>query len=324
MIAPEPYRRGRIVGFVWSKEDDDVLVRLYETKGAKACLAALPHRSLPSIYQRAVKLGVKTHRLWTEAEDHMIRSEWGFRSVVMIARSIARTTKATYKRATEDLYLGNGVPDGNEFLTNAASRTGFDVATLRRVLSFAGVKPELVRTRLKVKTNKRFSVDPSAVDAAVAKWLASEAVEPAAKARGIAGETLKRWLLDARVERTLVAEGQVARPHWRVPTVTIDKVVADRRTARKKLESITTAAKRVGLHWHTVRVRLAAFGISQKTRPWMLNPADVDRALAAHEEMRDRDAVARYAARKARNQLRMSVVRAKAKTPEPAAMDGAA
>jgi hypothetical protein len=278
-LLPPSRTFGRVVGRAWTVAERETLKALYVTKGLHACERALPGRSSHAICQAARRLGLRTHKRWTAEDDRIITSEWGFTSLEQIARRLGRTAKAVYQHARADLDVGMGAPEGAEYLTASARRTGFDVPTLRRVLAYAGVKPRRVPTR---PTGRRVShrmtyVDGLDVDDAVAAWMASEYVEPAAVARGISGEALARWLHEAGVpdKRTKCRE------RWRVPTATIDRVVAERKAIDARTESITGGAARHGLPAGTLRYWLVRAGVRLYGKPWRLDPAVVARVAAA-------------------------------------------
>jgi hypothetical protein len=65
--------------------------------------------------------------------------------------------------------------------------------------------------------------------------------------------------------------------YWRLPTETIDRVVAERLNGTD--ENVQEAAKRVGLSCATMSVWLKAAGALGK-RPYRVDPAVVDRVVA--------------------------------------------
>jgi hypothetical protein len=275
---PPPSRSfGIVKGRAWSAEDYAALRELYEPKGARACAKALPGRSLHSICQAARRLGLGTHRRWTAHEDRILRSEWGYVSVSHLARQLKRTPKAVYQHARVDLQIGMGAPEGSEYVTAASKRTGFDLPTLKRALAAHGIVPRKVPTRplSRVRFHQHF-VDSMDVDDAVAAWMASEYVEPAAAQRGLEGSTLRRWLLRAGVKDTRT----IKRGRWRVPTDVIDRVVAEARELESRCESICHGAVRHGILPSRLRVLLIAASLRQTGKPWRLDPNDVDRVVA--------------------------------------------
>lgn len=110
------------------------------------------------------------------------------------------------------------LPDGAEFLYDAATRTGFDQGSLANVLRWHGAtihRADAWRARMWAMR--------SDIDAAVAAWMDSETVQAASERLGVSAFALRSWLIEAGHERP------ARHQHWRLPSATIDAVVAERR-----------------------------------------------------------------------------------------------
>lgn len=265
-------------GNTWSASEIAFLREHYQTIGADAVAAKLG-RSRVSVMHKAARIGVSTHRRWTANDDQHLRALWGTISLGHVAKTLKRTTDATYWRARR-LGLPCGSTQGMEYLTAAATRTGFETTSLRRILRWGGVR--LVPTSSRpTKARRRFHmVDPIDVDDAVERWLRTEIIEVAARDRGMSGDTLERWLREAGVGvSTVRPAGKGEKPHRRVETAVIDRVVAE----RSKLRSLSSEARRAGVDRSTLRKWLLADGVPRARRNWFVDPADVDRVVAARK-----------------------------------------
>jgi len=168
---------------------------------------------------------LRTFKHWTPAEDAKLRSDWGLFTLAGVARRLGRTKTATFLRA-KDLHIAIGCPEGFEYLTAAARRTGFAVATLRRMLDGAGVKIMRAYSRPgRKKKYPRHFVDPVDVDDVVRAWLDTETV----------GDAIRRFRMRRQKIVSLLEAGGIARPvrkkHWRLPTAVIDRALAGERRA---------------------------------------------------------------------------------------------
>ena len=214
-----PYNRAK--GPSWSEKERDILRSFYVQAGVRACLERLPGKSKGAAMQEARRLGLKTHRRWTSAENMILSEGWGSTPLEKLAQKLDRTERAILKHIWKDLDLGKGIPPGCEGLTAAATRVGFAPQTLRKVLAFSGIKPTRLITK-KAGRWKMYHVCKIDVDTAVNLWMATENVASAALRRGLTPGTLRHWLLDAGVE------GKPERTHWRVQPDVIDRVIAER------------------------------------------------------------------------------------------------
>jgi len=136
-------------------------------------------------------------RPWSEADLFTLAALWGSPglSLAALARRFSRTPYAVYVAAGR-AGLARGVPEGWESIAAAAGRTGYTVATLRRVLAAAGVRTSTAwgNPRAPRTGAPKRAVRPADVDRAVAAWLARETVEEAARRVGVVPVTLRRWL----------------------------------------------------------------------------------------------------------------------------------
>jgi hypothetical protein len=225
--------RRSIVHRPWTKEDDQILRDHYAKLGWQGCLEIMPKRSKQTIQARVKNLGISTRKFWTETEDKRLRALWELdMRLVDIAKEFGRSEQSTYDRA-EAIGLQLGCPDGFETLYAAKLRAGFaNTETLRKIMRWAGKKivPSRSSPRKRSIKRRQHFVDPCDVDEAVAAWMATETIEGAARARGIAGPTLEVWLKQSGELEKLEHRAET---HWRIPSEVIDRVVAERRAQRK-------------------------------------------------------------------------------------------
>lgn len=258
----------------WSAAEDRTLRTAYAEGGIAAATAALPNRSRTGIYRRAQRLEIKRRRRWSRQDDNRLRMLWGEASMDAIVRELGRTRLTVYWRA-QHLGLELGCPQGWEYLTAAAQRTGYSTGQLRRILRAAHVRIEPGYSRTQAPKQRHYHiVQPHDVDEAVAAWHATETVHDAACRRGMCSETLRQWLLDAGCTPPKRRGPKPARPtraHWRVPSTTIDAVIAER-------ETLVAAAARVGVQHQTLARWLRDAGIER--RKAFVRRSDVDRVVA--------------------------------------------
>lgn len=115
------------------------------------------------------------------------------------------------------------IPVGAEFLSDAAERTGYKPEQIAKIIAWHGAE---VRRWGNGRRRARPWALRADVDAAVAAWLDTETVQAAAQRRGIPPTTLRDWLAAAGHKRP------ARHQHWRLPSATIDAVVAERRGRR--------------------------------------------------------------------------------------------
>ena len=214
-------------------------------------------------------------RKWTEHDQNYLCMYWGLRPIVAIATALGRTPTAIYERARE-MGLGAGCPQGAEYLSTAAARAGYDLSALRRILRWANVPVRRTTSHPAHTAGRSHVVEPVAVDAAIAKWVALETSADAARRVGLSQETMARLLRQA--ERSgQVSGGRCGGTHWHVAPHVVDAIVA----SRAGREDGKTAARRVGVEWRHLRVWILEAGLRGTERRWWVNPADIDRIVAA-------------------------------------------
>jgi hypothetical protein len=209
----------------WTAAEDAALREPLEAKE----LAVRLGRSEGGVHHRRARLGIVRRRRWTRADIGQLRDLWGEgMSLRRIARHLGRTSATVYIKA-QAIGLSLGVPDGFEYLSHAAKRTGYCTSQLWQILRAAGVRPKAALARtVERRAGHRFHfVEPLDVDDAVALWLSTEPVESAAKRLGVSGHRLRGWLRAEGVKD----QRRIPRAHWRVPSEVIERVVAQRRAA---------------------------------------------------------------------------------------------
>ncbi len=257
----------------WTRAEETVLRDGYGRIHAKT-LGKKLGRSVQAVMHRANRIGLQSRRRWSADDDQQLRAEWGEYSLGVVARHLNRTVATTYWRARK-LGLPLGCPQGREYLTAAAERTGFDTKSLRLILKAQGVRimPALARP---TGAKRHFHVvDPQDVDDAIAEHLKGAPVQQHAKDYGVSGDCLRFWLLRARAAGFDVpAPPTQARCYWHVPTETVAKVMA----WRASQETVMGGAKRSGLHRETLHRLLLAAGFTKPPgKTWWVFRADVDR-----------------------------------------------
>lgn len=209
-------------------------MRIYRTGGWQEIQRALPHRTMAAIIQAAQRLGAN-NPAYTAAEDKKLSLLWdaGIR-LAAIAAEMGRSESSVFCRSRV-LRLPAACPEGYEFICNASKRTGYYVSTLRKILAWAGVKEHLAlsdpipRASRRAAKWHRHYVDPLLVDEAIERWLKTETVCGAARARGLSNESLYRWLTAAGV---FEKRKPGTRPGVRnIATEVIDRVVAQHKRA---------------------------------------------------------------------------------------------
>lgn len=217
--------RENLVGRPWSPADDAVIRAGYE-KGQAPAIARQLGRTLASVYHRARRLGLSTHRRWTKDDDRRLRNWWGEFTVDTIAKRLNRTAVTTFWRA-QHLRLPLGAPGGTEYLSHAAERTGYALASFRMILKRSGVVIKRTMSRPEKGAKRHYHcVDPVLVDVAIAAWLKTEPLEAAARARGLSSEALA-----SRLRGVVGVPPKPIKLHWRIPTVVIDRALAGERRA---------------------------------------------------------------------------------------------
>lgn len=266
----------------WASREDAYLRDRYVADGAITCGRALG-RSFGSVTRRAQRLGVIRVRRWSEKDDARLRILWGTRRLEDVAAALGRSTDSVYWRA-KACGLGVGCPQGFEYLSTAAERTGYAVAQLRRILNWAHVHVTRATTRPGRQTRTdhvHWVIEPADVDEAVAAWHRTETLEGASACRGLCSTVVSRLLRAAAARGdTRVPPRPRFRRHWRLPTELVDELVAEMRAEKARRESVKAAAARVGVTSATLAGWLAAAGVTY-SRVGGVDPAEVDRVVAA-------------------------------------------
>lgn len=258
----------------WTKKEDAIVRARYLEESAKKIASEL-NRTVNAVHKRARRLGVLKYRAWSPADDARLRDLWGQFTLPVVARRIGRTVITTYWRARK-LGLGIGAPQGLEYLTTAADRTGYDVGQLRRILKAHGVRimPSISRP---TGTRRHFHVvDPLDVDDAVRAWNDTETLESAAIRRGVKGGMLRFWLTRYRAAGFDVPEPPAWKQHWRLPSPVFDAVLE----WRDGFETASEAARRHGLTRQRMVALLTKAGVERASvKPWYVRKEEVDRVV---------------------------------------------
>lgn len=261
----------------WTAADDQLLRERYVADGASACAKAL-HRSFSAVVARTRRLGIVRVPRWTAHDDARLQVLWGVHPLPKIAETLKRTEDSVYWRARE-LGLGVGCPQGFEYLSNAAARTGYAVSQLRRILNWAHVHILRATTRpgrLARTDHVTWVVEPSDVDEAITAWHQTETLERAAERRGVCSSVLGRLLAAAAAQGDKrVPPRPRFRKHWRIPSALVDALL----DAKARRESVARAALRVRVTPPTLAGWLAAAGVPYSRRDGV-DPAEVDRVVA--------------------------------------------
>lgn len=205
-------RRRRIGrGLAWSDSDDAKLRRSFTAGGVLAALRALPKRTRPAVWRRARRLGLQREPQWPPQDDATLRELWAqARPLHEVAARFQRSQEAVAARAHK-LGLRRGCPDGWEYVTAAARRTGFDEPLFRKVLAAAQVEVRPALTFHQGRTSRRTEIVHSeGADLAVAHWMTGAPLAVQARRYGVACETMERRLAKVGVRRPR------PRRHWHV------------------------------------------------------------------------------------------------------------
>lgn len=207
-------------GPFWTPAEDAVIRELATTTEASDLAAKLPGRTQSAVFHRMRKLGIQKRRRWTAADDRKLEMLWG-KSLKVVAAELGRTMLTTYWRA-QKLGLGLGVPQGGEYMSAAARRTGYAISTLWMILRWAGVRPLLSLARERTERSTHW-VDPDDVNDAIEKWLLTETPEAAARRHGYSAECVIQRLIRSGLA---VPPRPGKRCHWRIPSEIIDQSMA--------------------------------------------------------------------------------------------------
>ena len=210
----------------WTASDRERLLSVYARGGMAAATRAFPTRTPSSLYHVAGRGGPLRRRRWTAAEDARLRLLWGSVSLRTICRTFRRPRGGIMWHAVQVLGLPSGCPDGLEYLSHAARRTGYGSGQLRRILGWAGVRLAEAYTYL-VRGRQRHVVDPFDVDDALERWHQTETIQGAARRLGACAETLQAALAKAGVTPTK-ADPSRKKSHYRVRSEDVDRAWGER------------------------------------------------------------------------------------------------
>lgn len=264
----------------WTPAEDALLRERYEGEGAYACADVL-RRDVKSVLKRAQRLSLRRRPRWTPREDKFLRDNWGDVDLAGLAKSLGRSKLTIYWRAGK-LGLPRGCPQGFEYLTAAAKRTGYEETQLRRILKWAGVELRRTLSRPDVGAASGYHcVVPFDVDTALAAWHKTETIEVAARRHGLSGGTLKRWLREAvAAGEPMPPEPRKPRVQWRVLSETIDLVVRRRRDWVSETETVRHAAHRLRVDQQTLTGWLRKAGIPKPDGwVWRLPTKTIDAVI---------------------------------------------
>ena len=271
----------------WTPKEDRLLQAVYQEKGLRGAIQALPHRTPSAVTQRANRLKLRAFSFWKPEEETRLRNFWGIEEIESIARILGRTVRAVHHHATRNLGLAAGCPPGWEPLTTAAERTGYSYGAIQNILREAGVVPihsysapfsprkrESKTGRKTSRQTRRWIVPISAVDAAVEERGDTETLHGASQSRGVSSEWLRPRLIAYGVKPPKGKGKKV----WRIPTDTIDEAIAAWDERMAKSETLIEAAKRHGVNWQTLSIWLKRNGVLVRRHAYLLR-TEVDRVI---------------------------------------------
>jgi hypothetical protein len=211
----------------WTETEKGVMRASYLKVGMKAMLKRLPGRSRSSILSKAYSMGLKKRRHWTDKEASWLRSNWGVEPMDTLCARLRRSRASVHWKA-EKIGLKVGAPEGWETITAAARRSGYAVSSLRNILAWADAKIILAYHATRQTKCRRMIVESFDVDDAVERWLASEYLHSAAKARRMGDRTLLQMMLACGGKMTRMKK---AKGHgwWRAETREWDRAVMEAR-----------------------------------------------------------------------------------------------
>jgi hypothetical protein len=261
--------------FPWTSHEDAAVRAFYASAGSEA-VAAKTGRSVAAVHHRAQRLGILKNRPWTARDVERLRLDWGHLSLRQIAEDLRHPESSVYDRARA-LGLTDGAPEGSEYLSAAARRTGWDVSQLRRILAAGRVALRPVTTRVQAPrgARRRWLVDSFEADIAIAAWLSTETLSAAARRCGLDAGTLERWLIDAGERKT-----SRGKRHWRVSSDLVDRVVREHLSDPR--ESLREAALRVRVSYPVLSAWLKQAGVALEGKPYRVDRDVVDQVVAEH------------------------------------------
>lgn len=214
----------------WTAEEDAILLAHYAD--GSDVVAAKTGRSVVAVGARAQHLGATRPISWSEREDDIIASRWGYEQAPEIAKLLgARSARSVYQRALK-LGLNKRRPVGFLPMTAAAQRMGVHDSLMRKIVANEGVPT--YGPSLPTRNDGRIRyVELFAVEKAFRRWLKRQAelesVGCAARRIGVTAQTMRLWLLGARKAGINVPKKprEFSVP-WLVPSDVVDRVAAER------------------------------------------------------------------------------------------------
>ncbi len=219
------------------------------------------------------------YRRWTRDDVKLLRDLWGTVTLATVAKKLGRSPLTVYYFAPK-AGLQRGCPQGFEYLTDAAIRTGYDTSQLRAILARSGVKLSRAMAKPAERSRHYHYVSPDAVDEAVLQWTTEECLPDAARRLGTTREVLRA---------ALVAAGHKPpkkKLRWRVLPQIADEALASYRPGA----SVRAHAARLSMNRVTLASRLRSMGVLGEKQSGVevrLTEAAVDESLRRFEAQRD-------------------------------------
>lgn len=260
----------------WTPEERAVVGARYLAVGA-AELGRQLARSESAVFHCARRQGLIKHRRWTAQEEDQLRMLWGERPIAELSRIFRRPESGIYYRAGK-LGLRSGAPQGKEYFTAAAERTGYARATFRRILRWANVKVSRP-SRTRGGAYMFAYVDTYDADRAVEAWTKTEPLQVSARRHGWTAGTIRKWLAEAGK----LPPSRGHKKHLRVEIAVVNEVVAAQTKLREGQFNVSDHAKRLGIGGNTLSRWLEEAGVERSQyKPWIVDTETVDRVAAEH------------------------------------------
>jgi len=176
-------------------------------------------------------------RRWTPEESERLTDLWGMVDSTEVCLALGRSWDAIADHAINDLGLPSGLPRGWVSIKAAGRALGYDPKTILNIAARNGVvvrphpcpaREYANRATVRWSTPHR-CIELDAIREAVDhETKAVETIKGAASARGLHDNQLRRWLIASGVPIARPGKGSAVR----LPTETIDRVVAENRARR--------------------------------------------------------------------------------------------
>jgi len=190
--------------------------------------------SVDVIRSRAKLLGLKSKytaggsKPWNDRDDRFLSWHLESRGAKAIAKELDRTYNAIIRRAVKLGLIERGCLRGYETLEQASIRTGYDPATLRRIIKGRGrgngikaKKPNTHDERV-YDRSARSTYSMTEIDRAVAEWHKTETFHQACLRLEVDPHVMKKMLARLGVTRPI----NMQRVHWRVATDSLEEAAA--------------------------------------------------------------------------------------------------